>query len=205
VSRLQAAVLVLLAVPVLWALLWVGWRGRRRRQSGLAGLPPVPTDLGPLVFGPVDAVYVSSTSAGDWLDRVAVHGLGVRSAAQVGVHAGGVMVARQGAPDLWLSRGRLLGVRRQRGMAGKFVEADGLLVLTWTLGDDSTGGVPLDTGLRVRSDADRDALETAVAGLLAGPRSHHDGSHDDSHDDGSDDGSDDDGSDDGRAVEAHRG
>lgn len=174
-TRVQAAALVVAVVPLLWALLWVGWRGRRRRQSGLAGLPQVPADPGPLEFGPVDAVYVSSTAAGDWLDRVAVHGLGVRSAAQVGVHRAGVMVARQGAPDLWLARGRLLGVRRQRGMAGKFVESDGLLVLTWTLGDPAAGGVLVDSGVRVRNATARDDLEAAVLALLDPPASDDDG------------------------------
>lgn len=160
-TRVQAGLLLLLVIPVLWALLWLGWRGRQRRQGDVPQLPVIPADPGEPTFGPVEATYVSSTSAGDWLDRLAVQGLGLRSAAQVGVHRGGVLVARRGAPDLWLAPEALLGVRRERGMAGKFVEADGLVVLSWRLGQ-----VELDTGLRVRRAAERDALEAAVRAVL---------------------------------------
>lgn len=160
-TRIQAGVLMLALVPVVWALIWVGWRGRARRQGDVASLPAVPDDLSDIVFGPVEATYVSTTSAGDWLDRIAVGGLGVRSAAEVGVHPGGVLLARTGAPGVWVPRTALTAVRRERGMAGKFVDRDGLVVLTWTLGDRL-----LDTGLRVRRETDRDALEDAVGQLL---------------------------------------
>lgn len=161
-SEPLAGLLLLLVVPVLWGLLWLGWRRRQQRQGGLPAPAAAPAAPGAAVVGPVEATYVSTTSAGDWLDRVAVHGLGLRSSAQVSVLAGGVLVARRGAPDLWVPRAALEGVRRQRGMAGKFVEADGLVVLTWRL-----GGQPLDTGLRVRREGERDALEGAVRAVLA--------------------------------------
>jgi len=161
VTEPQAGLLLLLVVPVLWGLRWLGWRGRQRRQGDVPELAATPSDPGEALFGPVEATYVSSTSAGDWLDRVAVRGLGVRSAAWVAVHRGGVVIARQGAPDLWLAREALVGVRRARGMAGKFVDSGGLVVLTWRLGSHE-----LDTGLRVRAAGARDGLETAVRGLL---------------------------------------
>lgn len=168
-SEPQAGLLLLLLVPVLWGLLWVGWKRRQRRQGGVPAPAAAPGSLGPAQFGPVEATYVSSTSAGDWLDRIAVHGLGVRSAAQVSVLADGVLVARRGAPDVWVGRADLLGVRRERGMAGKFVEAEGLVVLTWQLGEHA-----VDTGLRVRRDSERDALEEAVRAMLAAQGDGHD-------------------------------
>ncbi len=160
-TRGQAAVLLLLVVPLLWLLLWWGWRGRARRTVLTASLPTVPDDAGAARFGPVEATYVSTTRAGDWLDRVAAQGLGVRSAARVGVHSAGVLVARQGAPDLWLPAERIVGVRRDRGMAGKFADAEGVVVVTWRLGDDE-----LDTGLRTRFGRDRQPLVDAVTSLL---------------------------------------
>jgi len=112
------------------------------------------------MFGPIEGMYVSSTRAGDWLDRVVAHGLGTRTQAQVSVHAEGVLVRRAGAPDVWAPAADLVGVRRERGAAGKFVGEDGLVVVYWTL-----GGAGLDTALRTRFDRDRDALEQAVRAL----------------------------------------
>lgn len=160
-SQTQAGLLLLLLVPLLWGLMWWGWRNRSRRQGDLAALPAVPETLGAATAGPSEAVYVSSTRSGDWLDRVVVHGLGERSAASVAVHPEGVLVARTGAPDVWVPAEALDDVRRDRGAAGKFVDAEGLVVLTWRLGDDL-----LDTYLRTRYEADREPLAVAVRDLL---------------------------------------
>lgn len=159
-TELQLGLLLLLLVPVIWGLMWWGWRRRGRRQADVGELHAVPEPLSPSVFGPVETVYVSTTRAGDWLDRVVVHGLGNRSAADVSVHADGVLVRRTSAPDVWVPAVDLTGVRRERGAAGKFVREDGLVVITWTLGDAA-----LDTALRTRFDHDRDALERAVRDL----------------------------------------
>jgi hypothetical protein len=161
VSEVQAGLLLLLLVPVLWGLMWWGWRSRARRQGDLPVPTAPPADPGPPAYGPVEAVYVSSTRAGDWLDRVVAHGLGERSSASVSVHAGGVQVARGGAPDLWLPAAALDDVRRERGAAGKFVDAEGLVTLAWRLGDH-----PLDTHLRTRHESDREPLAAAVRTLI---------------------------------------
>jgi hypothetical protein len=160
VSEAQVALLLLLLVPALWGLMWWGWRSRGRRQDDVPALPAAPEPLPPSLFGPVEGVYVSSTRAGDWLDRVVAHGLGTRTEAQVSVHAEGVHVRRTGAPDVWVPVADLDGVRRERGAAGKFVGEQGLVVLTWTLGT-----ARLDTALRPRYDRDRDGLEQAVRQL----------------------------------------
>jgi hypothetical protein len=161
VSEVQAGLLLLLLVPVVWGLMWWGWRARARRQSDLPAPPPAPDDRGAATFGPVEAVYVSSTRAGDWLDRVVAHGLGERTSATVSVHATGVLVTRGGAADLWLPGSSLDDVRRQRGAAGKFVDAEGLVTLVWRLGDHA-----LDTHLRTRHDDDREPLAAAVRTLI---------------------------------------
>ncbi len=163
-SELQLGLLLLLVVPVLWAMMWWGWRRRGRRQSDVGALHTVPEPLSPSTFGPVEAVYVSTTRAGDWLDRVVAHGLGTRSDAEVSVHADGVLLRRAGAADVWVPAADLTAVRRERGAAGKFVRERGLVVLTWTLGDAG-----LDTALRTRYDDDRGALEGAVRELTDKP------------------------------------
>ncbi len=169
-SEGQTGLLLLLVVPVLWALMWRGWRARTRRQVELPALPDAPAARAEPVLGPIEAVYVSSTTAGDWLDRLVPHGLGERSAATVWVHAStpgpangvaGVLIARTGTSDVWIPAEALTAVRRDRGMAGKFVGPQGLVILTWSLGP-----AQLDTGLRTRYERDRDPLEQAVQGLI---------------------------------------
>lgn len=154
--------------------------GRRRlaqRTRRLVPAPPaVPDELGALRVGPLEATYVSTTLAGDWLARVGAHGLGDRSAARVSVHDAGVLVERTGAPDVFVPADALRGAGLAPGMAGKYVGADGLVVIGWHVPSD--GEVPaadLDTGLRTRYATDRARLVDAVRHLAVrapdtGPR-----------------------------------
>jgi hypothetical protein len=85
----------------------------------------------------------------------------VRSAAHLTVARPGVLVDREGAPDVFLPADRLTGVQLAKGMAGTVVEADGLVVVTWRHGERQ-----LATGFRPRYAADRDAVLAAVGRLL---------------------------------------
>ncbi len=164
---MSVTVLVALAILGLWAM-WHGWQGRARRSAALVpSLPDVPAEPGEARTVPVEATYVSSTRAGDWLDRVAAHDLGVRSPVTVTVHDGGVLLARTGARDVWVPAAALTAVGTSSGQAGKFVGRDGLVVLTWV--PDATTTTPLDTALLVRHDAERDTLLDAACALVAPP------------------------------------
>lgn len=189
-TQITIVVLALLFVGAL-ALMWAGWRRREVRTGAVVPrLPAVPVDLGAPLGPPVPATYVSTTTAGDWLDRVVAHDLGVRSAAVVTVHEAGVLIARTGARDVFVPVGSLAGVERTPGMAGKYVGGAGLVVLRWRVdpagepahdedphpapdqpSDPSSGapgrtGTLLDTGLRTRRAADRAALVDGVRALL---------------------------------------
>lgn len=162
-------VLAALGVTALWAMR-AGWAHRATRTaSAVPALPPVPADgdpaLGQATTDPLPAVYVSSTVAGDWLERVVARDLGVRSGAVVQVFTGGVRIERAGAPDLFVPAGALRAVGTAPGMAGKYVGGDGLVVLTWQVPD---GGARLDTGLRARRAEDRAALLHAARALVEG-------------------------------------
>ena len=78
--------IVLAFAVVLVALMALGWRNRKRRQSDIPKPPSRPVDPGAEV-GSFVGQYVSTTSADDPLDRVCVHGLGFRGAATVDVFA----------------------------------------------------------------------------------------------------------------------
>ncbi|SKB93588.1 hypothetical protein SAMN05660473_03134 [Arthrobacter sp. 49Tsu3.1M3] len=151
----------LVLIGVALALIAIGWRNRLRRQSDVEPLPEVPAELGaPLAAA--DGQYVASTTAGDWLDRIAVHNLGIRTNAKLSVHPEGVLFERAGAGPVFIPAGRLTGVRQESGMAGKFVEKDGLLVLSWMLGSHE-----LDTGYRTRRAEDKAVLLTTLQDLIS--------------------------------------
>lgn len=145
----------------MFALFWWGWSGKLRRQAALAPLPDMPSLSAPqAVFA---GHYVSTTTAGDWLDRLAAHGLGIRTRCRVEVHGTGVWIQRFGARDLFIPQGQMRGAHAAAGMAGKFVGHNGLILLTWSLGKDAT---LLDTGIRLITSRDRQRLLAALEGLL---------------------------------------
>lgn len=159
-NRPLATALILVLVPAVWCSMWVGWRHRVRRQSELpAPRRPADLDLGPAptVF---EGTYVSTTRHGDWLDRVAAHGLGTRSPVTVAVGAAGVVLDRPGARSMAIAREDLQGATTAAGIAGKVVERGGLAVITWQLGASA-----LDSGVRLRHAEDTARLVGAVNAL----------------------------------------
>jgi hypothetical protein len=185
---LAIAVLVALAVFLVLYVTLIGRRRLAQRTTTLVPAPPaVPgtnaapgavsdgaDGVGPVRFGPLEAVYVSTTLHGDWLARVGAHGLGDRSSALVSVHDagpgrhGGVLVERDGADDLWVPVNAIRSAGLAPGMAGKYVGADGLVVLTWAVPEaDGVAAALVDTGLRTRRAEDRGGLVDAVRYLLA--------------------------------------
>ncbi len=161
-------ILAALGLTALWGMR-AGWvrRGARTAEA-VPALPAVPADgdpsLGAPTTEPIEAVYVSSTVAGDWLERVVARDLGVRSGAVVQVFGGGIRIDRDGAADLFVPAGALVAVGTAPGMAGKYVGGEGLVVLTWQV----PGGARLDTGLRTRRTQDRAVLLAAAGALLPG-------------------------------------
>jgi hypothetical protein len=151
------AVCALILIGII-ALMWRGWRRRIARQGDLPPLPALP----PALAAPTteaEVLYVVTTTAGDWLDRIAARGLGVRSRAALEVYRTGVLIDRDGAPAVWIPAGRVRGARLDRGMAGKFTEEGGLVVVTWAHGDRV-----LDTGMRA---IERDRHGELVAAISA--------------------------------------
>ncbi len=162
-TRGLAVGLLLLLVLLGWAGMLAGWRRRAARQISdldLPPLPPTPAEPGPPMTADVDGVYVSTTTAGNWLDRLTAHGLGSRSAATMAVTGAGVSWLREGAPDVFAAASSLTGARRADGIAGKVMPPGGVVVVTWRL-----GSTELDTGFRPGSAADADRLVAAVERL----------------------------------------
>ncbi len=158
-ARTGPVIITFLILLAIFALMWWGWRGRLRRQAGVADLPAIPADAGPPALS-VAGQYVTTTSAGDWLDRIAVHGLGIRTNATLELRSTGVLLLRKGAPDIYIAAAAIDDVGTAAGMAGKFVERDGLVVITWTL-----GGKLVDTGFRTTEATAKKPLLQALKAL----------------------------------------
>jgi hypothetical protein len=145
-QRIVWTIVTLLAMGGIYLLMWRGWKKRQARQSDLEPLNEVPE--GVFSGEGFEAVYVSTTSEGDWLDRIAVHGLGERSNAQVHIAEQGVLIDRE-PTAVFIPAAAIRGVRVASGMAGKYLRGDGLVVITWQHGDRT-----LDTGVDPRHGTD---------------------------------------------------
>jgi hypothetical protein len=153
---LSAVILVVFA-----GLLWLMRRGYQRRAARQADLPTpaaAPADLAEAEG--VEGVYASTTTHGDWLDRIAVHGLGVRSSARAAVSDAGVFFSRDAAPDLFIPAADLVGAELAPGIAGKVTGGEGVVLVTWRLGERT-----LDTGFHPRAKAERERLVSAINAL----------------------------------------
>ncbi|MBS2965519.1 hypothetical protein KGA66_20890 [Actinocrinis puniceicyclus] len=159
-GRVLAMLLILALLSGGYWLMWRGWKNRAARQAGLPVPSSVPPD-GDELGEPVEGVYASTTKHGDWLDRIAVHGLGVRGSAWVRVGRSGVLFEREAAPDVFVPAEDVQAVQTAPGIAGKVTGGEGLVVLTWRL-----GGHVLDTGFQPRAKADRARLIDGVDALL---------------------------------------
>jgi len=143
---------------------WSLGRGRRQGRA----LPEVPEPPSPPVtpgtttFGPVAGRYLASTSAGQWLDRISAHGLGVASRADLLVRSDGILITRDEGSALYLPAECLRKVRLDRSLGGNVYEVDGVVVITWR-----NGARLLDTGFRAVAPAQHLPIQTAVLPMVA--------------------------------------
>lgn len=160
--RRALAVLVLaLVVAAIGIGMVRGWRARERRQSGIAAPAEPPRSLGKPV-ATLTGTYVSTTVAGQFLDRVVAHGLGPRSTAVLAVHPSGLVLSRNGADPLFVPAADVVGIGDSAGMTGKVVGRPEILLVRWRTGDSV-----LDTGFRPGWRADRADLPALAAGIAA--------------------------------------
>lgn len=152
--------LVAVMVAVIAATLWAmsrGWRARQRRQADVPAPHPLPDEAGAETEA-VTGLYVGTAMSGDWLDRIAVHGLGVRSRAAVTLTGTGIAMRRDGAPSFLIPEADIVGVRTDRGVAGTVRAKDSIIVITWRLGPRL-----VDTGFRAD---DGNEHRTLLDGLM---------------------------------------
>ncbi len=143
-SLVMAAVLAAVAFLAI-RVMTRGWLRRARRQAELIGsLPTLPDTVSAPLTEPMRGLYVGSTLAPSWLDRVAFGDLGYRAKAVLTRYPEGIMVKRSGARPIWIPDESITEIRTERGLAGKVVPPDGILAIRWRL----PSGAEIDTGFR---------------------------------------------------------
>ncbi|GHH58476.1 PH-like domain-containing protein [Lentzea cavernae] len=157
-------ILLSLAVFVFFALcvygMWHGWKRRQREQAGLPAFPSTPETLGAARLE-TTGVYIGTTNAGNWQDRVQVGDIGFRAEATLSLVPEGVAIERVGASPIFIPAGSIRGARTDRGLAGKVMfSEEGLLVVQW-----ENDGHLFDTGFR---GDDKDVYDEWVAALVGG-------------------------------------
>ncbi|MDF9812089.1 hypothetical protein [Streptomyces sp. SPB162] len=172
-SRIGWIVGLGLFVALVYWLMREGWKWRGILQGGLPELPAAPEDAAePLLT--LRGRYYGSTTAGQWLDRIVAHGLGVRSTAVLTLTEQGLHAERTGAPDFFVPTAALRGARLDKGIAGKVLTEGGLLVITW-----EHGGRLIDSGFRSEHAAEHagwvdavDSMASASAANAPAPDQH---------------------------------
>ncbi|MGB2923318.1 MAG: transporter [Mycobacterium sp.] len=145
VASLVMAGVVAILIAVLIQAMIRGWRRRVERQAQIVGtLPALPDTVGPVVVAATKGLYVGSTLAPHWNDRVAAGDLGFRAKSVLSRYPEGIMLQRTGAGPIWIPDDAIVDIRTQKYLAGKALTHDGILAIRWRL----PSGVEIDTGFR---------------------------------------------------------
>jgi len=150
--------LVVLGIGLVIRRMLRGWESRARRQAEAIGeLPALPGRLGPAAVAPARGLYLGSTLAGEWLERVNVGDLGFRCRAVLTRYPEGILLERSGAGPIWIPQQAITSVRAERALAGKVIVGRGgpdapgrILVIRWRL----PSGTDIDTGFRGEDSRD---------------------------------------------------
>ena len=145
-------IVIVVAIGVVIRRMLRGWRRRAERQAEIIGeLPAQPDRLAPAVVAPTPGLYVGSTIAPNWLERVTAGDLGYRCKAVLTRYPEGILMERTGAGPIWMPQASITGVRTERALAGKVTAGraatdgtGGILVIRWRL----PSGTEIDTGFR---------------------------------------------------------
>lgn len=151
IGSLVLALAIALLIAFFIRRLLRGWRNRIARQAELIGnLPALPDTVGPALTGPTKGLYVGSTIAPHWNDKVAAAALGFRAKAVLTRYPEGIMLQRTGTGPIWIPDESIVAVRSERAIAGKALTHDGIVAIRWRL----PSGTEIDTGFRADDRGD---------------------------------------------------
>jgi len=139
------------------------WLGKAKKFAHLPKPQTLPPANSASVTTPFEARFAGSTVSGQWLNRITVYALGTPRGVLASVHSDGIFIKDDGDFSLWIPKADLTGVHAGRGIAGDVVEPEGMVILTWNLGEQS-----VDTGVRVNRNNDHEEFFKAAHELVNG-------------------------------------
>lgn len=128
------AITIVVALLVL-LVMFLSWRRRLRRDSGISAPLGVPEHAE--VLRRDEVLYVSTTRHDQPLERLAVAPLAYRARGELAITDRGVALCLDGAPTVFLASTRLVGVDRATVTIDRVVEPGGLIRIAWNA-DDAT-------------------------------------------------------------------
>jgi len=152
IRELIGTIAILLVFVVVWRVYISVQRRKAQQQSQLQKPKPA---SGGIELG--DVFYASTVFGDSQLNRVWAHGLGGRGKAKLFLDQVGISLERTGEPSFLIPKQDLLGMSRVSATIDKGVERNGLLALTWKLGE-----TVLITNLRVVSPQQRNEMEREI-------------------------------------------
>jgi hypothetical protein len=142
VSR-EGAVLITAAIAVVILLaMFLGWRRRLRRDSGLSAPLGVPEHAE--VTARHEILYVATTQHDQPLERLAITPLAYRARGELVVTDRGAALSLDGAPTVFIASNRLVTADLATVAIDRVVEPNGLIRLVWRITED----ILVDTFLR---------------------------------------------------------
>ncbi len=126
---LLTAVFVAITALAIWGM-WRSWHRRAAMQ--------LPVATAPVDFAAREQIagrYLGTAPASDWMQRVVANGMGAPGNAIANIADPGVLLTREGEPDLFISAAQIIGVQIGRGVAGQVAEKDGIVLWLWQAGD----------------------------------------------------------------------
>lgn len=156
-NRGQFAAIVIAIVIVVFIAMWLGWRARARRDSGVLASAVAPA--GDLLSSFTNVLYVSTTPVGEPLTRVAAPGLRYRGQAEIAVYTDGVTVEVAGEDPTYFSASQLRGSGVAGRRVGKAVENEGLALMRWVSTSDER---ELESSFRFERKSDQRRFSEAI-------------------------------------------
>ena len=165
-DRLIPAILVLGLLALLLLGMWLAWRARVKRDSGVSAGEPLPeSGVHPIVS--TDVLYVATTKAGQPLERLAIRGLAFRARAELAVATEGVVLSVPGQEPIFLPADSIRSSRPATWTIDRVVESDGMIAITWRSGETDA-----DSYVRVIDSTRHTSVLDALASLSStGPDS----------------------------------
>ena len=174
--RLAFTFLTLLVIGLAVLGMRRGWNGKARKFAPLsAPESDIPADA-QLLCGPFEARFAGTTTHGNWLDRVTVHGLGTPRGVAVSLFQDGLWLTDSDEFSLWIPKAAITNVATSRGLAGDVVEPDGMIIIEWALAQTAESQVmALDSGIRITRHDDHNNFLNHIAQTV--PHVKHDLAH----------------------------